>query len=156
MSASCSHDHRAARSSEEIAAALRAIETAILDGRGKWTEPRRRVAELLLQTQGPVKAYDLIARFHNGKAAGPPTVYRALEFLEHANVVHRIASLNAYVLCDRAVLDHTAAFMICDCCGSAREFRPGAVDAANRAADQAGFRARAVAMEVRGRCRHCA
>ena len=54
--------------------------------------------ELLLEADGPLKAYDLIAAFgEGGEPAKPPTVYRALEFLERLGFAHRIESLNAYV-----------------------------------------------------------
>ena len=49
----------------------------------RLTNSRRRVLELLLEAGVPLKAYDLIATYSgDGEAAKPPTVYRALEFLE--------------------------------------------------------------------------
>ena len=122
----------------------------------RWTESRRRVYELLIRAGGPVKAYDLMEVYADGRTAKPPTIYRALEFLEQAGLAHRIASLNAYVSCEASAVDHTAAFLICDCCGSAEEFQPGAVQTAHRAAAAHVFKLREVALEVRGRCRSCA
>ena len=64
----------------------------------------------------------LIARFGtDGQPAKPPTVYRALEFLERKGLAHRIASISAYVACTSGAVDHTAAFLICDCCGATAE-----------------------------------
>ena len=89
----------------------------------RLTAPRRRVLELLLTADGPRKAYDLIAAFGaSGEAANPPTVYRALDFLERLGFAHRIESLNAYVPCRLDGAGHRAAFLICECCGAAEEF----------------------------------
>src|SRR4051794_40835295 len=75
----------------------------------RLTPPRRRVLELLLSAEGPQKAYDLIAAYgDHGEPAKPPTVYRALDFLERLGFAHRIESLNAYVPC-RIEGGHTAA-----------------------------------------------
>jgi Fur family zinc uptake transcriptional regulator len=121
----------------------------------RWTQPRRRVLELLLKAGGPVKAYDLIADFGEDHAAKPPTVYRALEFLETLGLAHRIPSLNAYVACGTAEPLHSASFLICDCCGSAEEFDPGIEPDVRAAAGRLGFRPQSMAVEVRGLCRSC-
>ena len=122
----------------------------------RWTAPRARVLELLLNAGVPVKAYDLMASFdHGGVPAKPPTVYRALEFLETVGLVHRIAGINAFIACDGHEAMHTAAFLICGCCGAAEEFDPetGPVTAV---ADANGFAITGITLEVRGRCRWCA
>ena len=121
------------------------------------TPPRRRVLELLLAAGEPVKAYDLIARYGvDGQAAKPPTVYRALEFLERRGVVHRIASISAYVACTAAgdAPAHAAAFLICDCCGAAQEFEPD-FTAQLAAAEAAGYQVATITLEARGRCAAC-
>ena len=90
-----------------------------------------------------------------GRTAKPPTVYRALEFLEQHGLAHRIPSLNAFVACGAGQADHAAAFLICDCCGSVEEFQPGRIQTVALAASARGFASRAVSLEVRGRCRAC-
>ena len=121
----------------------------------RLTAPRRRLLELLLKADGPQKAYDLIAAFGtSGEAAKPPTVYRALEFLERLGFAHRIESLNAYVPCRLEGQSHAAAFLICDCCGAAEEFEPDF--APGFAAAQAkGYAVSSVTLEARGRCPAC-
>ena len=122
------------------------------------TPPRRRVLELLLAAGEPVKAYDLIARFGvDGQAAKPPTVYRALEFLERKGLAHRIASISAYVACTADADDsraHAAAFLICDCCGAAEEFEPD-FSSQLAAAEHAGYQVSTITLEARGRCAAC-
>jgi Fur family transcriptional regulator, zinc uptake regulator len=121
----------------------------------RLTAPRRRVLDLLLRANGPLKAYDLIATFgEDGAPAKPPTVYRALEFLERLGFAHRIESLNAYVPCRLEGESHAAAFLICSCCGAAEEFEPDF--APGRAAAQAkGYAVSSVTLEARGLCPAC-
>jgi len=121
----------------------------------RLTTPRRRVLELLLAADAPLKAYDLIAVFGGRDAAPakPPTIYRALEFLERMGFAHRIESLNAFVPC-RIPGGHAAAFLICDCCGEAAEFQPD-LGAQMAAAEASGYRVRAVTIEARGLCAAC-
>ena len=155
MADPCGHEHNHGRSSIAVGAAMRQAEARVALAGGKWTEPRRRVYELLLEAGTPVKAYDLMEAYSDDRAAKPPTVYRALDFLETAGLVHRIASLNAFVACQADDPTHAAAFLICDCCGSAQEFDPGEVRAATAAARAEGFAPRAIGLEVRGTCRAC-
>ena len=111
---------------------------------------------LLLEAGEPVKAYDLIARFgEDGQPAKPPTVYRALEFLERLGFAHRLESLNAYVACRRSDEGHAAAFLICDCCGATEEFEPEVASAVQRAATTRGYAVEAVTLEAHGRCPAC-
>ena len=89
----CSHHHAGHRPSPADLDRLLTLasERCVAQGE-RMTEPRRRVLQLLLAAGEPVKAYDLIARFGaDGQAAKPPTVYRALEFLERKGLAHRIA-----------------------------------------------------------------
>lgn len=121
----------------------------------RLTSPRRRVLELLLEADAPLKAYDLIAAYGEaGAPAKPPTVYRALEFLERLGFAHRIESLNAYVPCRLTGDPHSAAFLICDCCGAAEEFEPDFA-AELAAAETRGYEIRTVTLEARGLCPAC-
>src|SRR5258705_11909391 len=94
--------------------ALGQAETRCMNTQERLTAPRKRVLELLLEANAPLKAYDLIAAFgENGEPAKPPTVYRALEFLERLGFAHRIESLNPYVPCRLAGAGLKAGFLIC-------------------------------------------
>ena len=151
----CSHAAGAKAPAAEVAAALERAQALSVERGFLWTEPRRRVYELMLEAGAPVKAYDLMEVFSATKPAKPPTVYRALDFLEEQGLVHRIASLNAFVACEVERPGHVAAFLICDCCGAAREFEPGPIRAASQAARDHQFTLRHVALEVRGVCERC-
>ena len=158
METHCAHPKTRARSAGALAAALSRAEALCVERGGRWTRPRHKVLERLLQASGPVKAYDLMAGMGEGDTpAKPPTVYRALEFLEELGLVHRLASLNAYVACgDGADGAHAAAFLLCDCCGSAEEFDASVAHTAEAAAARNGFTVASMMLEVHGRCRRCA
>jgi Fur family zinc uptake transcriptional regulator len=135
--------------------ALGLAEARCLEHQERLTAPRRRVLELLLGADAPLKAYDLIAVFGQaGVPAKPPTVYRALGFLERLGFAHRIESLNAYVPCRLAGEAHAAAFLICDCCGAAEEFEPDFTSQL-AAAEARGYKVQTVTLEARGLCPVC-
>jgi Fur family zinc uptake transcriptional regulator len=158
MGSTCGHDHPShSPGADAVGLALDAAERRCVADGDRMTAPRRRVLQLLLSAGEPVKAYDLIARFgEDGQAAKPPTVYRALEFLERKGMAHRIASISAYVACtgggDQA---HAAAFLICDCCGATEEVAAPLGDAFSRAASGAGYALERTTIEGHGRCPAC-
>ncbi|MDO8900570.1 MAG: Fur family transcriptional regulator [Phenylobacterium sp.] len=157
MGLDCHHTESAHPGLEGLALAdaVAAAATKCERTRERLTPPRRRVLELLLEADAPMKAYDLIAAYgQDGEPAKPPTVYRALDFLERLGFAHRIESLNAYVPCRMEGTSHRAAFLICECCGAAQEFEP---DFAPQfaAAEAAGYAVRTVTLEARGLCPAC-
>jgi Fur family zinc uptake transcriptional regulator len=158
MADHCGHDHSHDHGLKDaaLAASLAAAEARIAAAEQRLTAPRRRVLELMLQAGQPVKAYDLMADFGQGEAgpAKPPTVYRALEFLEGQGLIHRIESLNAYVVC-RLDEAHSAAFLICDCCGTTAEVAPGKAGLLATPAGQANFAIKTVTIEAHGLCAEC-
>lgn len=88
----------------------------------RLTESRRYVLAIIASSSKPLGAYDILKslsrKMDNPK---PPTVYRAIEFLQAQGFIHRIESLNAYVICD-AHHHHTGSqFMVCDDCGKVTE-----------------------------------
>ena len=139
-----------------LAAELKSAEARCEAQGQKLTPARRRVLELLMQAGQPVKAYDLLPKFHaGGRPAKPPTVYRALEFLERRGLAHRIESLNAYVACRRVGETHAAAFLICDCCGATAEVEPKSVADIDALGAETGYRLSTVTIEAHGRCGAC-
>jgi len=157
MSETCGHSHaETGLHGAALREALDAAERRCGQAGERLTPPRRRVLELLLEAGQPAKAYDLIGAFGaGGQAAKPPTVYRALEFLEKTGLAHRIASLSSYVACGHGEGAHTAAFLICDCCGDTREIEPPGMAALERSAEGQGYALDRVAIEAHGRCPAC-
>lgn len=120
------------------------------------TPLRRKVLRLLLESSGPAKAYDLLAKLKDDGAAKPPTVYRALDFLMRLGLAHRIESLNAYIACAVHGCARPTAFLICDRCGKTVEAdgRAALADVEKAAAQQA-FTVTRVVAEAHGICDAC-
>ncbi len=158
MGDNCHHHHDAGPPGEvEVERALSAVAARLTAEGERMTPARQRVLSLLLAAGEPMKAYDLIARFgDDGQPAKPPTVYRALEFLERKGLAHRIASISAYVACTSEGRDHAAAFLICDCCGATQEVSSPVAGDLGRAADAAGYTIDRTTIEAHGRCSACA
>ncbi|MEO0575617.1 MAG: Fur family transcriptional regulator [Pseudomonadota bacterium] len=146
------HDHEAC-----VETALANAE-AICKGKGlRLTAMRRQVLELVWSSHEPVGAYELLdALGRDGKRSAPPTVYRALEFLRDAGLVHRLDSLNAFVGCASPGEAHHGQFLICRQCNQVIEIDAQAISAA--VADSAlacGFVAERQTLEVQGICAQC-
>lgn len=123
----------------------------------RLTPTRERVLELIWQSHKPLGAYDVLAELTgDGHNAAPPTVYRALDFLQQHGLVHRIASLNAFIGCAHAGKHHAGMFLICRACGNVLELTAPAVSGAvQAAADQEGFKVDDVTLEIAGLCPGC-
>ena len=137
-----------------------ALAVSICERRGvQMTALRRRVLELLWASGRPTGAYELIEAIkpRDSRPVGPPTVYRALEFLIAQGFVSRIESLNAYVPCAHPEREHDCLFFICGGCRASVELedpRIGGLLAEDAAA--LGFVATRRTVEVQGMCARCA
>ncbi len=157
MATGCAHEHLETGLHGSALSAELAAAQARCEARGdRLTAPRRRALEMLLVAGQPRKAYDLIAGFGEaGRPAKPPTVYRALEFLERSGFVHRIQSLGAFVACRRGLPGHAAAFLICDCCGATQEVEPALAAPIEAAAARSGYAVHTLTVEAHGLCAAC-
>lgn len=124
----------------------------------RLTALRRRVLELVWQSHKPLGAYDILAVLseQDGRRAAPPTVYRALDFLLENSLVHRIASLNAFIGCSHPEHAHQGQFLICRECHVAIELeQTGISNAIVASAKDVGFSVEAQTVEVVGLCGNC-
>jgi Fur family zinc uptake transcriptional regulator len=124
----------------------------------RLTVLRRRVLELVWQSHKPLGAYDILAVLSelDGRRAAPPTVYRALDFLLENGLVHRIASLNAFIGCVHPEHAHQGQFLICRLCHIAVELEQSAItQAINQGASSVGFSVETQTVEVVGLCASC-
>jgi len=123
------------------------------------TPLRRQVLELVLKVHRPTGAYELLEQLAQAtqKRIAPPTVYRALDFLVDMGLVHRIASLNAYLACNIREDHGEAVFFICRECRNALEINSSAIATAiSDTAAKARFIAQQRTVEVLGLCSNCA
>lgn len=123
----------------------------------RLTPTRRRVLELVLAADGPVKAYDLLDQLKSEQpGAAPPTIYRALDFLLANHFIHRLETLNAFVSCFHPAESHQGQFLICDECQSVTEIHDhDLVRELRDAADRHNFHPSRQVLEIYGLCDNC-
>ncbi len=139
-------------------ATLRRAEAVCRERGARLTPLRRRVFELVLDAGQPVTAYELLGQLAvDGGNPAPPTIYRALEFLQAHGLVHRLASQSRWVVCDHPDESHGGLFLVCSDCGRAVEWSDAHLaQAVNACAREAGFRVGSEVMpEVEGTCADC-
>ena len=146
------HDH-----GKCVEDALAVAESLCLKRGARLTELRRRVLALIWESHAPVGAYaimDMLRR--EGRQAMPPTVYRALDFLQEQGLVHRIASLNAFIGCSHPADAHAIQYVICRRCGTVAEIENSAIGGAVAASvRELGFDMTGQTLEIAGTCRDC-
>jgi Fur family transcriptional regulator, zinc uptake regulator len=128
----------------------------------RFTEPRKQVFQSLLNSQSPLKAYDILNQVSNSheKNTKPPTIYRALEFLCRIGVVHKIESDASYYICSHnnhcKSATHSPLFLICKNCGQVEEIHINELEnSIQSAALNSGFALSKMMLEVHGICAKC-
>ncbi|MEQ1607958.1 MAG: transcriptional repressor [Hyphomonadaceae bacterium] len=150
-----SHLHLAC-SPSQLAGALREAEDLCGRRGGALTPLRRQVLTFLLESDRPIKAYDMLQRLRDDRSAKPPTIYRTLDFLIEMGLAHRIESLNAFVPCGHWDHGHAAVFLLCEGCGSAGELHAGETyKKLAQDVSSVNFKMRTAVIEVRGLCLAC-
>ncbi len=146
------HDHDSC-----VATAVETAEKLCRSQGLRFTRIRRRVLELVWNSHKPAGAYDILDSLNlEGKKAAPPTVYRALDFLIEANLVHRLDSINAYVGCPDPGSSHTGQFLICRACRSVAELDDADINhLVEKKVSDLGFSAIHQTLEIQGLCQDC-
>ncbi|PZU19044.1 MAG: transcriptional repressor [Shinella sp.] len=126
----------------------------------KLTRNQQLVLSTLEGSAQPLSAYNILDRLRDKGLKAPLQVYRALDRLMGAGLVHRLESMNAFVICchsrDGHIHPRITAFEICEACGKVSEFHDERVeDALLRRARLDGFKVRNTSIEMQGICREC-
>ena len=148
------HDHRPC-----LDEALRRAERAF-DSRGlKLTPLRRQVFEAIADSHDAVGAYDVLDRLvrKTGERMAPVSVYRAIDALLDAGMVHRLESRNAFFACHTPHAGRRHIALVCEACRVVSEVDGTGVSASIDAAT-AGvrFTVKSAVVEVSGLCAACA
>lgn len=126
----------------------------------RLTPLRLRVLQEIASSHQAVGAYEILERLarKSGPRLAPISIYRALDALLDAGVVHRLESRNAFFAC---LVPHTERrnqiILACERCGTVAEV-PGerVFQGINGAAQTAGFSPSRSVVEVAGSCGRCA
>lgn len=138
--------------------------------RGRVSRNQDLVLGVLRAAAGQaLTAYQVLARLEAVGVRGPQTVYRALDALRQAGLVHRIESINAFTVCMHDHADrhrgpdhdhdhgHRPAFAVCRGCGAIQELEDAALAAVlGVVADRTGYRVEDRVIELVGACPTCA
>ncbi|RQN36926.1 Fur family transcriptional regulator [Paraburkholderia tropica] len=155
--AHAAHDHRHAPDGASLDTALEMAEAYCRERGEKLTPIRRKVLELLLASGRATKAYSLLdemRQIHPGSA--PPTVYRALDFLLSAGLIHRIESINAFAVCHDLTQCQHGILVVCQQCGNVTELHePKLRQALVAQIEAAGYRLSGEGIELKGVCAQC-
>jgi Fur family zinc uptake transcriptional regulator len=146
------HDHDRCLE-EAMARARKAFEDRGL----KLTPLRTAVLKEIAGSHRAIGAYEVLEKLAaHGDRLAPISVYRAIEALVAAGLVHRFESRNAFFACHAA---HGARHMVlaCETCGRVAEVDGDKVFAAvDKSAATAAFTAKVAMVEVWGVCANCA
>jgi len=147
------HDHercvqRAVATAEKLCEAKRI----------KLTPLRRRILKLVWKRHEAIGAYEILADLAKKRERpAPPTVYRALDFLQDAGLVHRLDSLNAFLGCAHPESPHAGQFLVCNQCKHVEEIEDPVISRRFRERAQSfGFRLEDSAVEIKAICTECA
>lgn len=124
----------------------------------RLTDLRLTVFTQIAASHHAVGAYDIIdALGKQGTRLAPVSVYRAIEALVEAGVVHRLESRNAFFACHAShVSARQNVVLACGTCGIVAEMEGEDVfSAIDAIVARARFEMSARVVEVAGRCAHC-
>ncbi len=123
----------------------------------RLTTIRRRILELVCANHKAIGAYELLDLFRaEDPKAKPVTIYRALDFLMDAGLVHKVESLNAFIGCLHAETQHKSAILICEQCNSAYEIDASSVyDNLFALSKAIQFTPQCLTLELHGVCSNC-
>ena len=78
----------------------------------------------LLQDSGePLKAYFILDSLKKEGLNSPLQVYRALDKLVELGKIHKVESLNSFIICNNSNCASNTAFTICERCGKVKEIK---------------------------------
>lgn len=147
-------------SAARLAQAVERARTIFAERNLRFTDLREQVFAEIAATNGAIGAYDILDRLSGkGTRLAPISVYRSIDALLDAGVIHRLESKNAYFACRRHEHDKHGRpiFLACERCGTVTEAEAqGVFDLINQVARGQGFDARVKFVEVSGVCSKCA
>lgn len=149
------HDHSAC-----LAGVIAHAETEFERQGLRMTPLRRTVLEEVAGSHHAIGAYEVLERMASkaGRRMAPISVYRALDCLVEAGVVHRLESRNAFFACHtRHTAGQRQVVLACETCGVVVEVKaPAVFDGISSASAAAGFAMQRALVEVMGTCSACA
>ena len=139
----------------------------------RFTKLRRMVLEQIAASHKAIGAYQILDNLQaEGLKIAPISVYRCLDFLQEAGLIHRLESTNAYFACQRTFDDQydtgiaeiaskcsnvdPLVFLICEDCGIIGEVEESSlINLINSVAGANEFDVERSQLEIKGICKSC-
>jgi Fur family zinc uptake transcriptional regulator len=147
------HDHV-----RSINAAIKQAQQKCTDANVSLNSTREAILRLLWHSNRPLGAYQLQQQLAKvaDKPIAPPTIYRALEFLQDLRLVHKIPSLNAFIGCPFPNSEHSNIFLICEKCNIVAEVSDRKTNQLlQEICQKANFKLNSQIIELFGICPNC-
>ena len=126
------------------------------------TNKRRKIFDIVIKSAKPISAYDIVSEFQETYDEQIPvmSVYRILNFLIDNGLVHKLDSINQYIVCEHLDCEHehlNTQFLICNDCNSTEEImiRDELHQQLTNDIDQTGFKLKELKFELHGICANC-
>ena len=149
-------------STKKLAQLVGRADEAFTKKKLRFTPLRQQVFEEIASTHGSIGAYDILAQLAGkGTRLAPISIYRAIDALLEAEVIHRLESKNAFFACRRLEHAHVPGgrplILACEKCGAVAEVPGQAIfDLIDDVAQSVDFKPRVRFVEVSGTCPRCA
>lgn len=141
----------------EIKKLIADLETFCKENAVRYTPPRFQTLEVIAASKQPIGAYDVIEEM--GKFTDKPkptTVYRAIDFLQAHGFIHKIESLNAFVVCHAGHSHEGSQFIVCNDCGKVEEVHLCHLPKdLQKKVESTGFKMSRWNTEIHGTCQRC-
>lgn len=127
----------------------------------RLTPKRAAVLSILLDSNGPLSAYDLMDRYREvqGQPLSAMSTYRMLNMLVDVGLVHKLETTNQFLACQHITCNHRhdTQFLICDSCRAVSEvtIEPAILRKLEKAAASAGYMLPTPQLELHGTCARC-
>jgi len=127
-----------------------------------FTTKRCNVLRLMLKAEKALPAYDIVAAYHlqYGQKISPVSIYRMLDFLVAAQLVHKLSSSSQYAACTHITCRHAhemPMFLICNQCSQVEEIGVKKLlpPALEKNMASTGFQLQDRQLELHGICSNC-
>ncbi len=135
--------------------------TCVISG-VKLTRKRQNVLMVLLLSKKPLSAYEISENYKDQFEESLPvmSVYRMLDFLIKARLVHKLETANQYIACAHITCNHqheTPQFLICDNCNAVQEIgiKKSIIAELEQSIRNTGFELAYQQLELHGVCESC-
>ena len=149
-------------SSSSIESSLKFAEGHCIAQGFKFTKKRKQVLNCLLESDKALSAYELADYCREKFSSQLPamSVYRILDFLEKAGLVHRLESAQKYVACSHIAENQEhelSQFLICQSCYHVEEISIGKsfMSTLKQSAENVGFKLTKQELELNSLCGGC-